>query len=395
MKGALLLALICVALQHIPGSYTIKDLQDDYERTSPEGTALLALSDASLSAELFFRDPTLHRISRNAEIRVPADTHLTVHASTFPYAENDEVILKPATLYITSDRPLTFIYRRVTVANARLLRIRPDDPEARVQAVGHYRILSALFTAHRYHRQKKSKRDYKLPTEATVDFSAHFYPDHEIQGGESLSVFTGNDPGSILLRDAYWSGQVWQKGRLNLTMPFSDLEPAVNQLLKDHLPSKVDLGGFVDLSIQRIHTLTFSENFLDLHVEGKMGYANSTRVTHIFHPGFNSHLGIEFTLPEQIPLRDARIGVSLKNIFSLDFNRSNPVFDKIARDMARKYRENAKIFLNLEQKLPEIVRFPGNLFVEKMEILGDAGGNPVFKLSLRIASKPQIPHTQL
>ena len=64
------LIMLGIFLQHIPGTYTIDDFQDDYELTSPEGIALLALSDASLSAELYFKTAKRHRISRRIRCRV-------------------------------------------------------------------------------------------------------------------------------------------------------------------------------------------------------------------------------------------------------------------------------------------------------------------------------------
>ena len=383
------LLLICIGygLQHIPGSYTIDDFDDDYELTSPEGIALLAISDASLSAECYFKQATRHRISRNAEILVPADSTLKISASTVPYIKDDEVILKPESLLITSNRPLTFIYRFVTVAKAKTLQIDPEDSERKVKAVGQYKVLSALATAYRYKRQKEVRRDYLLPTEASLDFEAHFYPDHEIDAAAGISVTTGNEPGYFRLRDAEWKNDTWQKGQLNISLPFADLEPSINQLLKNKFSEELEIGGALDLKIEKIHNVKFTDNFLDLYVEGRITYANSSRISKIFHPSFKTHLGIKFELPSQTLLQDARLKVSLANIYSLDFNRSNPIFDKMARDILRAKRNEAAIELEVKNKLPEIAKLPGDLFVQTLNIKGDTHGYPALELELLFIPK--------
>ncbi len=386
------LLIICIGfgLQHIPGSYTIDDFDDDYELTSPEGIGLLAISDASLVAECYFKETTRHRISRNAEILVPANSTLQVSASTVPYIENDEVILKPTTLLITSDNPLTFIYRFVTVAKANTLEIHPDDPQHKVKAVGQYKVLSALATAYRYKRQKAVRRDYKIPTEATLDFEANFYPDHEIKALEDLSVTTGSEPGKFVLKNATWKNETWQSGKLHISVPFSDLEPSVNQLLKNELPNEVEVGGALDLKIEKIHNLNFKDNFLDLYVEGRITYANSSRVSKIFNPSFKTHLGITFDFPEKTWLQDAKLGVSLTNIYALDFNRSNPIFDKTARSILRKKRDEASVHLNVKDALPEIAQLPGDVYVETLNIKGDANGYPALELEILFTPKTVI-----
>ncbi|MDF3129176.1 hypothetical protein P0Y35_08220 [Kiritimatiellaeota bacterium B1221] len=384
-----ILLLLCIGwgLQHIPGSYTIDDFEDDYELTSLEGAGLLAISDASLNAECYFEDVTRHRISRNAEILVPAGATLQISASTSPYVEQDEVILKPATLLIKSDKPLTFIYRFVTVAKANTLEIHPDDPEHKVKAVGQYKVLSALATAYRYKRQKEVRRDYKIPTKATLDFHAHFYPDHEIKTHREISLITGSEPGHFLLTNAKWEKDTWQSGELNISVPFSDLEPSINQLLKAEFPDEVEVGGALDLRVEKIHHLKFTQNFLDLYVEGRITYAGSRRISKIFNPSFKTHLGITFDFPEKTLLQEARLAVSLSNIYSLDFNRSNPIFDKMARKILRSKRDDASVYLDVKKSLPEISQLPGDVYVETLNITGDANGYPTLELKTRFTPK--------
>lgn len=379
--------LILAGLEYVPGTYTIDDFQDDYELTSPEGIALLALSDASLNADLYFATATRHRISRNAEILVPDDTRLQVSATTVPFIQDGEVILRPSSLLIQSDRPLTFIYRFVTVARAKTLRIQPGDPEAKVKAVGHYRVLSALATAYRYKRQKAVKRDYKIPDFARVDFQANFLPDHELKTIEGLSLSTGSEPGRLWIKDAVWREPHWEQGTLQLFLPFSDLNPLINQLLSTVIPEKIELGDAVDLQLDRIHHLKFTENFLDLHLEGRVAYAKSKAVTNMFHPSFKSHLGIQFEFPEQVPLEDAEASVELKNIYTLDFNRSNPLFDKMVRNLARDYRKDARVSFHVKNEFPQILDLPGQLFIDHLKIQGDENGYPQLDMLLKLQPK--------
>jgi hypothetical protein len=380
------LIMLGIFLQHIPGTYTIDDFQDDYELTSPEGIALLALSDASLSAELYFKTAKRHRISRHAEILVPDDTRLWVSAETVPYVQDNEVILKPSALTIHASRPLTFIYRYVTVARAKTLYVDPEAAEAKVKAIGHYRVLSALATAYRYKRQKAVKRDYKIPDFARVDFQANFLPDHELKTIEGFSLSTGSEPGRLWLQDAVWRDQRWEQGTLQLFLPFSDLHPLINQLLSTVIPEKIELGDVVDLRLDRIHHLKFTENFLDLHVEGRVAYAKSKAVTNMFYPSFKSHLGIQFQFPEQVPLEDAEASVELKNIYSLDFNRSHPLFDKMVRNLARDYRKDARAGFNVKNEFPGIIDLPGQLFIDHLKIQGDENGFP--QLDMRLHLRP-------
>lgn len=389
LEWILLLILFGAGLQHIPGTYTIDDFQDDYELTSPEGIALLALSDASLSGEVYFEEAVRHRISRNAEIEVPAGSTLRVQATTVPYVEKEEVILKPATLKITSDKPLTFIYRFVTVATAQTLRIQEGDPEMKVKAIGQYKLLSALATAHRYQRQKTVRRDYKIPTRARMDFKANFRPEHEIQPLEGVSLLTGTESAKLELKNAVWEKDSWQEGDLQIFIPIADPAPTVNQLLESVIPSEIELGGSFAVKLERFHSIQFSENFLELYVDGRFNYAKSKKITGMFNPSFTAHLGIQFHLPEQTLLQDAQIGVELTNIYSLDFNRSNPMFDKMARGMVRKYRDEAAFSFNVREEAPEILQLPGDLFVDSLMLRGNEEGNPVLILNMQLTPKSQ------
>lgn len=372
-----------ILLQHVPGTYTIDDFQDDYEPDAPEAIGLLALSDASLNAELFFESAKRHRISRHAEIVVPAGTLLRVSAETTPFTIDGEVILRPSALEIHASRPLTFIYRRVTVARAKLLRIDPEDPEMRVKAVGQYRVLSALATAHRYERQKAVRRDYQVPDRARVNFTANFRPDHEMTSPQGFTLATGSDPGTLRLTGARWQDGTWQAGQLILSLPFSDPDPLMDQLLQTLLKDPIPLGDAVKLEVEKIHGLTFSDNLLDLYVEGRVRYAKSQTVSDMFHPSFNCHLGIAFELPEQVALEEAEASVALKNIYDLDLNRSHPFFDKMVRNLARSYRDEARVDFSVKASFPEISTLPGRLFIDRFRLRGDAQGYPQLELRLQ------------
>ncbi|MGA0332430.1 MAG: hypothetical protein ACO3N7_00405 [Kiritimatiellia bacterium] len=384
LTWAVLLGALGFGLEHLPGRYTLDDFEDDYEPASPEGIALLALSEVRLEARLGFDRETRHRISRHAEIVVPAGATLEVRASMVPEMEDGEVIARPRTLDLVSDKELTFIYRFVTVASARTLRINPQDPEARVQAVGRYRVLSALATAYRYRRQKTLRRDYKLPDWAELGFQAGILPEHEIRTEEGYSLFTGSQPGKLRISQAEWREGRWQAGTAEVSLPFSDLDPLMEQLLRDVMPDPIALGDLVDLRIDKIHQLTFRENFLDLHVKGRVSYAKSQTVTDVFQPSFTSHLGIAFELPEQVPLEEAVGAVELRNIYSLDFNRSNPIFDRMLRNLARKYREDARAEFRVKNEFPRISEFPGTFVIDQLLIQGDENGFPQLRARFKL-----------
>ncbi|WFB36501.1 hypothetical protein P3T73_01840 [Kiritimatiellota bacterium B12222] len=383
-KRIVIALVICAGLEYVPGKYTIDDFEDDYEIGSPEGIALLALSDAQVDGKLYFKEAARHRISRNAEIVIPADTYLTLHATTHPYVEADEVILRPSSLVLRSDRALTFIYRFVTVARAKTMRIHPEDPEQRVQAIGQYRIISALCTAYRYQRQKEVRREYKIPNWAQLDFDANFLADHELKTAQGYALSTGSTPGHLKIQNAVWIQNRWQSGSLDLRLPFSDLEPLVNKLLFFEFPENLELGSTLDIQLFKIYDILFNENNLELNVDGKLNYAKSSKVTNVFHPSFKAKLGIAFEFPQNQLLQDAQMGVYLSNVYSLDFNRSNLVFDKIARKLVRKHRKDASYFVKLIDEFPEIMTLPGQLFIEKMMLSGDENGYPHFECLFQI-----------
>jgi hypothetical protein len=385
-----ILLVICIGygLVHVPGTYTIDDFLDEYELNSPEGIALLALSDVSLSATLYFENETRHRISRNAEVLVPADTTLQASTSMIPFIRDEEVVARPKTLILSSDQPLTFVYRFVTVAKANTLEIQPNDPEEKVKAIGHYTVLSALATAYRYKRQKELSRDYQAPTRSRMSLNAKVLPNHEIKTEDGYRLFTGSKPCSLVIENAQWIEGTWQRGSLTLALHLADLNPLIAQLVNDLFPEKIEVGGILDLKVKEITNLRFTENFLSLYVKGSLGSAQSKRMANIFTPSFKSHLGIQFNFPRDILLSEAKAGVELKNIYSLDFNRSNPVFDKYIRDLARSYREEAQVSWDLGKEFPILNDLPGQIYIEQFGLTGDEQGFPTFEAHFEL--KPRF-----
>jgi|GEM_PF-1750102 len=380
----LLLACIGYGLEHVPGSYTIEDFQDEYELSSPEGIALLALSDVSLDSELYFEESARHRISRNAEIVVPAGTTLQASATMVPVILNGKVVAGPNELLLTSNKPLTFIYRFVTVAKAKTLKIYPDDPEKKVKAIGHYKLLTALATGYRYKRQKEVRKEYEIPKRASLNFRANVLPNHQIITDEGYSIVTGSKPGALLVEGATWSENRWQQGSISLSLSFSDINPLVDQLVTDLLPDSFELGDLFKLKVKQVYDLQVTQNHLTLYVKGSLTSANSKRMANIFNPSFQTHLGIQFTLPKERPISEAQVGIELKNIYSLDINRSNPVFDKMVRDVIRTYRDDAKVTWGLGKEFPILNELPGTFFVQSIELNGNEKGFPTLEALIEI-----------
>lgn len=378
--------IVCMGfgLENFPGSYVIEDFQDEFELTSPEGIALLALEEVSLQAEMFFKEAARHRISRNAEIRVPAGATLNVSAKMVPYIIDNEVVTRPNNLLITSNQPLTFIYRFVPIAKTKTLKVDPDSPDQKVKVVGQYKILTAIMNIHRYQRQKAVKRDYKIPEHAKLDFKAETRPNHEIKTHDGYSVFTGAEPGVLSIENALWKSGRWESGRLSLSLTFADLDPLIDQLMKTFLREPLELGSVFHLNLNRIYDLQFSNNFLTLQVDGTLSPSNSKRMANMFHPSFTSDLGIAFSFPENVPVHKAKAGIGLDKIYSMDFNRNNPLFDKTIRNIARKYKEDANQTWDLGKEFPILLDLPGTFIIETMELDGNENGYPALKAEFKI-----------
>jgi len=386
LKGLLFLVFVGICLQNIPGSYTIDDFQDDYEVNSPEGIALLALSDVTVNAEIFFKEKARHRINRHAEIVVPAGVTLKASASAVPFVEGDEVVARPKTLELTSDKPLTFIYRNVTLATAKRLAIDPEDPTEKVKVIGKYKVLTALATLHRYKRQKAVKRDYKVPSSTTLSIQAHVLPNHKITTPQGYSLDTGPQPGLLSVKDAVWNQGRWQAGYLSLSLHFSDLNPLIDQLVERLFPKEFELGKRFKVKVLRIYNLSLSQNFVRLYVDGTLTSATSSWVSHIFNPSFQTQLGVQFIFPENTLLSEAEATIQLKNIFSLDFNRSNILFDKYARGVARSYRQKASKTWDLSEEFSVLTELPGTVYMDRFQLNGDEQGHSSLDVQLRVLS---------
>ncbi|MCH8527740.1 MAG: hypothetical protein LAT79_11405 [Kiritimatiellae bacterium] len=320
----IVLALSGLALQNIPGTYVLEEIEERVDLESPVGRAMSSLGKTEVNGRFYFSEPARHRISRNAEIEVPADTTLTLRAVMVPYLQGDEWILEPAELTVEADRPLVFIYRRVTVARARTLTL---NENGRLEAVGYYQVLSALRTAYAYERQREIRRAYEVPAEA----------------------------------------------RVSLSLALTDLEPLVNHLLGDMIPNEFDLGSLFEVRLSRLHHLQFTDNHLDLHVDGTLRSGRSQRVTRVMQPSFRSRLGVDVHLPHEQMLTDAEFGVSLRNIHTFNFSGLNPIFDKLIRDTVRSYRDQARVLFSVSEDFPEALDWPGTLFIEDFRLRGDGG----------------------
>lgn len=389
-RRTVLLAVLGFVLENIPGTYVIDEAQDEFDLDSYEGIGLLAVAAAEVDAELYFQEPALHRVSRNARIRVPADTRLTVSASMVPRVEAGEVVARPDYGEIRSNRPLTFIYRGVTVARANVLRMRDTEEGPKLQAAGRYRVLSALLTAHRYHRQKEVKRDYQPPATASMDFIARLHPEHELDFGQGLRLRTGPEPGTLRLEGARFEHGEWTAGILDLDLRFGNPQDLVNGLLARLLPEPIDFGGSFGLSIEHIHEIVFSENQLDLRVHGRMRPSGSNTLGGMFHPSFKGRLSIGFELPRDELLRDSTARLWLKNIHSLDFNRSPPVLDKMLRSALRAKREEAEAAFHFGEDLEELEEIPVEIFVHDSRIDGTPEGGPALRMRLEVVERSLV-----
>jgi hypothetical protein len=391
LRRLLITATVLLLLEFFPGAYTIDDFQDEWEPDSPEGIALLALKDLELDTELWFSRPTRQRISRNAELLVPADTTVTLTATMVPEIIEGEAVARPRTWELRSCRHMTFIYRGVTVARANRMRIRSDDPEFRVRAVGTYRVLSALATAHRYHRQREVKRDYEVPDRAHVDIHARFLPNHSIPVTESTSVSTGSTPTVLHIQNLTWEKDMWTSGVLTFKASLADLESTLNAVATEQAADPIELGGLLALKFRNLHALSIEENRMLVHLNGSITSANSSRVENMFDPSFESRLEFEFTFPEGQSLESAVFGARLKQIHSFDINRSNTVFDKAVRNIARRYRDELTFTFPLAEELPDHPAVPRNLQFYRFGFTG----NEDQELVLNAVASIPVPEEEL
>ena len=386
-RRLLVAGAILLLLENIPGSYRIEDAQDEFDLDSWEGLALLAVEEAELGATLRFDRRVRHRISRNAELVVPAGTTLAARATTRPFVEDGEVVLRPRTAELTADKSLVFIYRGVTIAKARTLRTRPDDEDFGVRVVGRYRVLTALWTAHRYHRQREVRRDYQPPDFAFVDFSARFRANHAVSIPEGPDISTGAEPGHLDIRGARFVNGRWTGGRLDVNLPLANPEAWINDQLAVLALDPVDLGGVFALAIKRVRHLMFSTNRIDLHVDGRLTSANSATVRDVIKPGFTADLVVGVEVTEDVPLREATARVYLERIRGIDLNNSNVLLDKGIRNLARRYRDKAEARFAFAEALDEIPELPRGIHLHWLRVEGSDTQSPV--LRLRAGIRPE------
>jgi hypothetical protein len=368
IRRGLLIAGIFVLLEFVPGSYTIDSFQDEWEPESQEGKLLLALERMDLEAKVYFERPTRHRISRNAELLLPADITLTLEAAMTPEIIDGEAVARPRIWNLSSSRQMTFVYRGVTVARARRMRIRSEDTELRVQALGTYRILSALATASRYHRQREIKRDYQVPDTATLSVASQLKPLNRIGVTESVTAVTGPQGGQITLDRLRWEKGRWTGGEVDIDLTLSSVEALLDAVVREALSDPLEVGGILAVNFRRLHALTLEKNRLFFHVDGSITSANSQTVGNVFDPSFETRLEVVFDFPEGEKLEDAILGARLKQVHSFDINRSHNLLDKSVRNLFRRYRDEASAEIALVEHLPDIPAIPQNLIFDTFEL---------------------------
>ncbi len=378
LRRLLVTALVIVVLEHIPGRYTIEEAEDDYELDAWEGIALLAMESLEVNGTLYFAEPARQRISRNAELVVPAGATLKVDAWAQPFVEHDEVILRAERGELRSDKPLTFIYRGVTVARAKILRTREDDPSRRLQAIGQYRVISALATSYRYHRQKKVRRAYKQPARAEVEVHARIRPGHELVFPDDLTLQTGSEPGFVRIKGLKFDQDQFTAGTLALSLSLANPEDSLNAQLGALIPNEFELSESMSVKLNRIHDLRFNQNRIDLRVDGRVTLSSA------FKPSFTSDLGVDLQLPQKVSLNDAEIGIGLASVRDLDINRSNPLFDKMVRGAVRSRKEELGVLVHLGEEIPEISEWPAFLFVNRFVLEASSDGGPRLTLDAEV-----------
>ena len=371
----LVLVGVLVSLEYLPGSYTIDSFQDEFALDSVEGQLLLALEDLQLNAVMEFDRPTRQRISKNAELLIPAGSTLILNASMVPLTEQGEAVAKPRTWNLRSSESMTFVYRGVTVARAKRMEIRNDDPELKVKAVGSYRVLSALATATRYHRQTEVKRTLEAPERAVLNLNATFQAEHEVSLTDIPPLRTGSEPSSLHLQGFTWENSQWTDGQVDLRIQLAPLESFLNEIAKEQLSDPIELGGILAIKFRRLHALTIEENRTFVHLDGSITSANSRTVEQMFDASFETRLEFEFSFPEGKFLQEAEVGARLKQIHSFDINRSNTVFDKAVRSLARKYRDDLTYTTSLADELPDHPAIPMNLIFERFGFRGMENGD--------------------
>lgn len=366
---------LLIALEFIPGRYTLDDAQDEFDLDDWEGITLLALSSVDLSIRATFEEETRHRISRNAEIIVPAGTTLVFDGWMEPKVEKGEVVARADRGELRADKPLTFIYRGVTVALAKILRTKADDPQNRMEAIGQYRVLTALATAYRYHRQKKVRREYQAPTRAEMDLSVGIRPSYSLEFPGNIVVVTGSEPGRLRVVNAVYDQGKWVDGIVELSASLANPEPAVNAQLGVQIPNIIEISDSMSVLLRKIRDLEFVENRINLRVDGELTLSEA------FKPDFTGLLGFDLLLPSGIALNEAEVGVELASIRDLDINRANPLIDKMVRGTLRSRKEDVQVRVHLGEEFPEIAEWPAFLFLEEMKLEGTPEGGP--RLTLR------------
>lgn len=265
-----LLAVLGFVLQNFPGHYTLRrsSLNVNAERT--EGIAVAGMASADVEAVLYFQDATLQRISRNAQLAIPAGSTLRIRARTVPVldAEAGRVVVHPQDAVLLSDKPLTFVYRHVPLARSRELRSIPGDPNHRVRVHGRYRMLTALLNLHRYRRTRGGpRREWRPPTRADISFQGELLSGHSFVFSEKLQLRTTESPqhlrvDKLVFDQGRWTGGdielhvqledlIYQTERDALRLPRLDLtDPALRISLSDgesplhlHMPAPLEVSG--------------------------------------------------------------------------------------------------------------------------------------------------------
>lgn len=395
LRTLLLLAGGLILLEFVPGTYTIDSFQDEWEADSPEGILLQALEDVNLDAELMFHRPVRQRISRNAELEIPAGTTLTLSASMTPEVIDGEAVARPRTWELEASRNMTFIYRGVTAARAKRMHIRSDDPELRVRASGSYRVLTALATSFRYHRQREVKRDLSPPDRAVLNAELRFRPDHRIPLEEGVTLHTGPGQSRIRLSELQWNHDAWTGGQVDARVELQHIGDLLNTLLGQELKDPVEIGSLLAMKFRRIHSVSVEENRLFFHLDGSITSANSRRVEKMFDPSFEARLEAGFDFPEGSSLEEGMVGARLVQVHSFDINRSHNLLDKAVRNLVRSYRDDLRISYALSEAIPDDAAWlPESLLFKTFRFSGQGSERLLLEVSAVIAPPPESPQPE-
>lgn len=248
---AVLLLLLALALNNIPGRYTFDTVRETYDRDSPEGIALEGLESGRFRAVLFFEEAAVQQTSRSTRFGIPAGStvQLDAHVVTSVDDQKDEVVLLFREVRIESDKPITYLYRNLPLGFSRVLESVPGDPKYRIRARGWYRVLGALFHLRDYGRARGPRRVWQMPARADLVASAELKPEHTFAFKDAIEFSTSARAGAIRIEDAVFENDEWHDGRLTAYLHLGDVLRSGKVVLSDMRDGEVSLHA--DLAHRR------------------------------------------------------------------------------------------------------------------------------------------------